>query len=424
MEEMPRQNHFSIMIGLVAGGLCGAAAYFLSQSYPAFQSPLQIFTGYVAEPIGQIFLRLLFMIVIPLVFASLAKGVAHLEIQKLGKIGLKTALYFILVTALTCLIGLVLVNLFKPGVGFDPMAQAKLLETFHGEAQKVATQAKKADFGLETFIHFIPKNPFAAAANTELIPWIVFTLFFGLGLGLLEKEKASWLLKPIDALNDVMVAIVGLIMKMAPIAVFCLLFTVTGKFGWLIIKQLLYYVSVVLFGYLFVLLVVYPLLISFLGKMNPLTFYKKALPVLITAFSTSSSAATLPTTLKITEEELKVSPDIAGFVLPLGTTLNMNGTALFEGVAVLFLAQVFGVELSLGSQLIVLVLAVISAIGAAGVPGGSIPLLALILATVGVPPEGLAIILGVDRILDMGRTVLNVCGDMTAAVYIQKSVKT
>lgn len=421
---MRRQNHFSILLGLVAGALAGIGANFAVAHYPVFKTVLQIFTSYFAEPIGQIFLRLLFMIVIPLVFASLAKGVAHLEIHKLGKIGLKTALYFLSLTILACTIGLFLVNIFKPGVGFDALTQARLLETFQGQAQEAAQKAKVAEFGIQTFIQFIPKNPLQSGANNEMIPWIVFTLFFGLGLGFLEKEKAVWLLKPIDALNDVMVAIVGVIMRMAPLAVFCLLFAITGKFGWLILKQLLYYVSVVFFGYLLVLLVVYPLMILFLGKMKPWEFYKRALPVLVTAFSTSSSAATLPTSIKITEEELKVSPDIAGFVLPLGATLNMNGTALFEGVAVLFLAQVFGIDLTLGQQMIVLILAVVSAIGAAGVPGGSIPLLALILATVGVPPEGLAVILGVDRLLDMGRTVLNVTGDMTAAVYIQKSVKT
>ena len=420
---MPRKNHFNILFGLVAGALAGIGAHFFAGLYPLLLSPLEIITKYIAEPIGQIFLRLLFMVVMPLVFASLAKGVAHLEIHKLGKIGLKTALYFVSVTAIACLIGLFLVNVFKPGIGFDPATQAKLLETFHGEAKAAAAKAEGSTFGIQTFVNFIPKNPLQAGANMEMIPWIVFTLFFGIGLGLIEKEKAGWLLKPIDALNDAMVAIVGIAMRLAPYAVFCLLFSVTSKFGWLIMRQLLYYVVVVFFGYFIHQFVVYSILVRTLGRSNPWTFFRKIVPIMVTAFSTSSSNATLPTTIKVTEEELKVSPDIAGFVLPLGATLNMNGTALFEGVAVLFLAQIFGIHLTLGNQVIVLILAVISAIGAAGVPGGSIPLLALILATVGIPVEGLAIILGVDRILDMGRTVLNVTGDVTAALYIEKSSK-
>ena len=217
-----------------------------------------------------------------------------------------------------------------------------------------------------------------------------------------------------------MIKIIDMAMHLAPYGVFGLIFVITSQFGWGILVQLAMYVFVVLLGLFLHAAVGISALVKVFGRMNPVRFWKAVTAPIVTAFSTSSSMATLPTSIATAEQELDVQPKIAGFVLPLGATMNMNGTSLFEGVTVLFLAQVFGVGLGIGEQIVVVVLAVLTAIGAAGVPGGSLPLMMLVMATVGVPPEGIAIILGVDRILDMSRTTLNVCGDISAAVYVDR----
>jgi DAACS family dicarboxylate/amino acid:cation (Na+ or H+) symporter len=221
--------------------------------------------------------------------------------------------------------------------------------------------------------------------------------------------------------NELMVFIIDLAMKLAPYGVFALIFVVTARFGADVLKQLGFFVATVLIGLCIQLFVVFSMLLRLLGRMNPLTFFRKSWPIAVTAFSTSSSNATLPTSIKVSEESLGIPPPIAGFVLPLGATVNMNGTALFEGVTVLFIAQVFGIHLDLTQQIIVVLMSVLMAVGAAGVPGGSIPLLAIVLRSVGVPPEGIALIIGVDRLPDMCRTVVNVLGDVTAAVFVARS---
>jgi len=237
---------------------------------------------------------------------------------------------------------------------------------------------------------------------------------------MIPREKAQPVIKVLEGIGEAVIAIIDLAMKLAPYGVFALIFVITSQFGWGILQQLSMYVIVVLLGLLLHATVGISLLVRVFGRMSPLRFWKAIESPMITAFSTSSSMATLPTSIATAENRLGVQPKIAGFVLPLGATMNMNGTALFEGVTVLFLAQVFGVDLSLGSQVIVVILSVLTAIGAAGVPGGSLPLMMLVMATVGVPPEGIAIILGVDRILDMSRTTLNVAGDLAASTYIDR----
>jgi len=266
----------------------------------------------------------------------------------------------------------------------------------------------------------VPRNPVAAAANMDMLALIFFSLIFGAALTMIPREKAKPVITLLEGIGEAVIAIINLAMKLAPYGVFALVFVITSQFGWGILQQLSMYVVVVLIGLLLHATVGISFLVKVFGRMSPLKFWKGIEAPIITAFSTSSSMATLPTSIATAEKELGVQPKIAGFVLPLGATMNMNGTALFEGVTVLFLAQVFGVHLSLGAQVIVVVLSVMTAIGAAGVPGGSLPLMMLVMATVGVPPEGIAIILGVDRILDMTRTTLNVSGDISAAVYIDR----
>ena len=314
-----------------------------------------------------------------------------------------------------------MVNTLRPGEGFDPETQRALMERFGGQAEQRASVAGEGRFWPDMLVRMVSRNPIRDAAETQMLPVIVFAILFGLALTMIPRERAEATVKVLDGIGDAMVVIVGFAMRIAPFAVPALIFDVTALFGWEILRHLSFYVIIVLVGYLLHLFGTYSILLTVVARYSPGQFFKKMIPVMITAFSTSSSNATLPTTIKTSEEELGVPSEIAGFVLPLGATTNMNGSSLFASVVVLFVAQVFGVELSLGMQCLVVVLSVFTAVGAAGVPGGAIPLLVVVLETVGVPGEGIAIIIGVDRILDMGRTVVNVTGDATAACFIARS---
>ncbi len=415
--------HTKILLGLLAGAALGVGANLATADRPDANGWVMWFAKYVTDPIGQVFLRMLFMVVVPLVFATLSLGVAQLgDLRKLGRIGLKVFAYFMLVTAIAVTIGLGLVNTIKPGVGFSPDVQARLMESYGGQAQKAQEQASSDQgFGINTFVNIVPRNPIAAAASTDMLAVIFFALIFGVALTLIPREKAEPVTRVLDGLSEAIIKIVGIAMMIAPFAVAALIFSTTARFGWGVLQSLLWYALCVIAGLLIHQFVVYSILVRVFARLNPLTFFRKVTPVMVTAFSTSSSNATLPTTIKTAEEELGVPPQIAGFVLPLGATMNMNGTALFEGVTCVFLAQVFGVHLGIGQQLVVIVLSVLMAVGTAGVPGGSIPLLMIVLNTIGVPPGGIAIILGIDRILDMSRTVPNVTGDITCACYIARS---
>src|SRR6266581_3331529 len=307
-----------------------------------------------------------------------------------------------------------------PGAGLAPEVREQLMTTYRSQAQGLQA-AGSTRFGVETFVNMVPRNPIQAAAGMDLLGVIFFSLVFGAALTLIPEDKARPLLRVLDAVGEAVVKIIDLAMKLAPYGVFGLIFFTTSRFGWGLLRQLGLYVLIVVAGLLIHGTVSLSLLVRLFGGLDPRVFWSRISASIVTAFSTSSSNATLPTNIAVAEEELKIPPEIAGFVLPLGSTMCMNGTALYEGVTVLFLAQVFGVSLALGAQVVVLVLAVITAVGAAGVPGGSLPLLMVVLATVGVPAEGIAIILGVDRILDMCRTTINVCGDLTAAVYVARA---
>ncbi len=408
-----------ILLGLLLGAVCGVAANLLV--VPRAPELVEAANRWLFVPVGQLFLRMLFMVVIPLVFSSLALGVASLgDLKRLGRIGARTMGYFVLVTACSVAIGLVLVNTLRPGEGLPQATREKLLETYRGEAASRIGTAGKAEFGPSLLVNVIPRNPVEAAAKGDMLAVIFFALMFGIGVTKLSAEKKSFWMRLLEGLADVTVVIIEFALRLAPYGVFGLIFSVTSRFGFDILKQLLLFVVTVLAGLTLLVLGVYPILLRFLAKVSPGAFLRKVRPVMVTAFSTSSSSATLPTTIEVSERDLGVPPQIAGFVLPLGATMNMNGTALFEGVACVFLAQVFGIHLSVGQQLFVILLAVLTAIGTAGVPGGSIPLLVLVLTSVGVPAEGIAVIIGVDRLLDMARTVPNVIGDATCAVYVSR----
>lgn len=408
--------HARILAGLLLGAATGVAVNLLAGEDPAVAWVVES----LAEPIGRVWLNALIMVVIPLIVSTVALGVAGLgSLAHVGRIGLLALATFFAVTAVATGVGLVAVGVIKPGASLDPEVTARLMEAYQGQAQGAVGLAQGA-FGINTFVAMVPRNPISAAANGEMLAVIVFALFLGVGLTLVTPDRAEPLLKVLDSVAHAMVAIIGLVMTVAPIAVFALIFSVTARFGFDVLFNLLKYVVTVIGSLTLFLLVGYTLVLRFVAKRRPLEFFSKARIVMLTAFSTSSSNATLPTTLRVTEQELGVPRRIAGFVVPLGATMNMNGTALFEGVTVLFLAQVFGVDLALPQQLVVLLMAVVTAIGVAGVPGGSIPLMMMVLGVVNVPVEGIAIVLGTDRLLDMCRTVVNVTGDMVTATVVDR----
>lgn len=408
-----------ILIALLLGAAAGVAANVAAGGTPG----LAWVVAQVAEPIGRVWLNGLIMVVIPLVISTVAAGVAGLgDLARVGRIGVVTLGAFFSLTVLATLVGLGAVNLVRPGDGLDPQVTARLMEAYRGQAEGAMGLAEGA-LGIETFVRMVPRNPVSAAAGGEMLAVIVFALFLGVGLTIVGRDRAEPLVRVLDSLAHVMVAIIGLVMVAAPVAVFALVFSVTARFGFDVLLNLLKYVGTVIGALAVFLIVAYPLVLRLVARRDPVAFFRHAGVVILTAFSTSSSNATLPTTLRVVEGPLGVPRAIAGFVVPLGATMNMNGTALFEGVTVLFLAQVFGVALTLGQQLIVLLMAVVTAIGVAGVPGGSIPLLMMVLGMVGVPMEGIAIILGTDRLLDMCRTVVNVTGDMVTATVVERMTR-
>jgi len=413
-------RHTKIFIGLILGALTGV----LCNMFFSTSTLLLFFQQYFTDPLGKIFLNFLIMMVVPLVFASLALGVAQIgDLKKLGRIGFKTISYFFVVTTLAVAIGLALVNLIRPGDYLPDVTKTQLLESYKGQASELKSASENTEFGVQTLVNIVPRNPIAAIAkpNPDMLALIFFSLMIGIALTVISKTKAEPLIKILEGINDVTVVIINIAMKLAPFGVFALIFGVTSRFGFDLLVALSMYVITVLAGLAIHLIGSFSFLIKVYAKYNPLKFFKKIETVMLTAFSTSSSSATLPTTISVSQTNLGIPQQVSGFVLPLGATMNMNGTALFEGVTVLFLAQVFGIELSFGMQLIVVLMSVLTAIGSAGVPSGSIPLLVMVMVMVGIPAEGIAIILGVDRILDMCRTVLNVTGDITCAAYITKA---
>lgn len=411
--------HTKILLGLVVGAVVGIAA---NQILGGDHAAVAFANKYIAGPVGQIFLRLLFMIVIPLVFASIVLGVAGLgDLRRVGRVGGKTLAYFLASTALAATVGLIAVSVVRPGEQIDRTTAEELRTEFAGDASSRVEAAASTDFGVNTIVNMFTRNPVKSAVDLDLLGLITFALIFGAALTLIAAERAKPMLSWLEALQDVVIKIVGMAMRLAPYGVTALIFGVTSRFGFHLLKPLGAYVLVVIGALLIHVLVNLSLILRFLVGVNPFLFFRRIRAALVTAFSTSSSSATLPTALAVAEQNLGIPPSIAGFVLPLGSTMNMNGTSLFEGITVLFLAQVFGVNLDLGQMVVVMVMAVLTAVGAAGVPGGSIPLLVTILAMFGIPPEGIAIILGVDRILDMSRTTVNVCGDLIAAGFVAKS---
>lgn len=378
-------------------------------------------TANVTGPIGQIFLRLLFMLVLPLLFSALVVGVAEMgDLGALGRVGWKTLAMTVVISTIAVLIGLGLVNVVRPGDGVDPeLAQRLLSEGAEGARGIVENAPESVQLG-QFLLDLIPQNVFAAASANLALPVMVFALLFGIGLVLAKSPAADQLQLALTGMFEVMMKLIGLVIKLAPLAIACLMFNLTALFGWDLLLRLAAFVGVALAAMALHMFVVYPVCVLLLARRNPIAFFAQVREPIVVAFSTASSNATLPVSLRAAETELKLPRRISRFVLTVGATANQNGTALFEGVTVLFLAQFFGIDLSLSQQVMVMLICILGGIGTAGVPAGSLPVIAMILGMVGVPPEGIGLILGVDRFLDMCRTTLNVTGDLVVAATVSR----
>ena len=419
MSEVARKG-LSLQWQMLAGFVIGLTAGLIAYTTARDAAWVEFVTTFITGPIGQVFLRLLFMLVIPLLFSALVVGISEMgEIKSLKRVGLRTLAYTILVSAIAVAVSLVTVNLLQPGSGVDKAAANAMLADSAGKAGEIVQKGAEQPSGIDAFINIVPNNLVEAmGSNSAILSVMFFALFFGIGLLLTDTPAARTLQRGFQGLFDVTMRLIMIVIKLAPIAVACFMFNLAAVFGWDLLIRLSAYVGTVLVALGIQMFIVFPVLLAWLGKKSPLLFFRQTQEASLMAFSTASSNATLPTSLRVAETKLKLPPRISRFVLTIGATANQNGTAMFEGVTVLFLAQFFGIDLSLSQQLMVMAVCILGGIGTAGVPAGSLPVVALILAMVGINPEAIALVLGVDRFLDMCRTTLNVVGDLVAAQVI------
>lgn len=404
MKKLPL--HTKIFIGLFLGVIAGLAFGPKARSI---------------EFVGTIFIRLITMVVVPLVFFSLTLGTASLgDIKKLGRIGLKTFLYFTLTTALAITVGLLAANLLQPGTGLDDQVKQELLKNYQQAAETRISAVQDKPSLISVLVNIVPTNPIKAMAEGEMLQVIFLALIFGLCLSLITPEKSRPILQFFEGVNEAVLQVVNLVMKFAPYGVLALLASIVGQFGLGILVTLLKYALVTILGLAFHGLVVDGLLVKFLGGLKPGRFFSRTSDAMLIAFSTSSSNAAIPVALECLDN-LKVKKEYSSFVVPLGATINMDGTALYQGVAAVFIAQIYGLQLSLAAQATIVLMAILASIGTAGVPGAGMIMLAMVLKQIGIPLEGVALILGVDRLLDMCRTTVNMIGNMAASAIIHRS---
>jgi len=414
--------HTRILWGLILGVLSGLAAHKICGDESV---PLGNFIRNVTEPVGQLFLRLLLMVVVPLIFSSLVLSIVNLKsLKTFGRLGLRSFVACLVISTISVAIGLGLANTIKPGTRINPELATRLQTRFAAETEKQVTQIKAATT-VETPMArlvktLVPSNIFSSLASDppNLIHIMFFAVAFGSALMLLSPEQSKPLVQCFEAISMLCGKLVNGIMWLAPFAVVALVFNNTARYGAELLLALGWFVVTVLIGLCLHMFGVYSIVLRVFAGTNPLDFFKRIKVVILTAFSTSSSTATLPTTLKASEENLKIPKKIGDFVLTVGATANQNGTALYEGVTVLFLAQLAGVPLSFADQIGIAYLAILASLGTAGVPSGSIPFIALVLSSYNINPAYIAIILGVDRFLDMCRTTVNVAGDLVVASYV------
>ncbi|MDN3687829.1 dicarboxylate/amino acid:cation symporter [Cyclobacterium jeungdonense] len=413
--------HTQIIIGLVLGLIVGLAVVKLGISPD--------FTLNYIKPVGTIFINGLKMIAVPLVLASLIVGVSNLgDISKLSRIGGKTILTYIFTTALSVSVGLIIVNIFNPGKSLPVETRDNLMSLYTETADSKTLQAEelKQQSPLQPLVDMVPENIFQATTeNASMLQVVFFAIIVGIALIQIPKSKAAPVIAFFDGLNDVIIKIVGFIMILAPYGVFALMASliveITGDnpgSALELLLALLKYSLVVLGGLAFMTLVTYPIILKSFTKVRYQDFFKAIRPAQLLAFTTSSSSATLPVTMKQVEEEIGVSEEVSSFVLPLGATINMDGTSLYQGVAAVFIAQALGMDLSITQQLLIVMTATLASIGTAGVPGAGIIMLIIVLESIGVPAAGIALILAPDRILDMFRTIVNVTGDAMVCTVV------
>lgn len=413
----PRKLNLQILIGLAVGTGGGVI---LDASFPHSRA-LELAVKYVAEPAGQIFLRALLMVVVPLVFTTLVVGIAGLgDVRRLGRLGVRTLALFLSTTILAAGLGLLVVRIVRPGTLITPETRDQLVATFAPEAASTIEAAGRG-LGVETFVNIVPRNPVAAAANGDLIAVIFFTIVFGIAVLQLPERYRRPLVETFEAAAQAIMGMINLGMRIAPYGIGALAFAVTARLGLDILGPLLLYAAAVLGGLVVYQFGVFGLMLRYIARVPPLEFFKRVRLPMLTAFSTASSSATLPTTMRTAEDELGVKREISGFVLPLGATLHMNGTAFYEAITIMFLAQSFGITLTPGTQALVVIFTALTAVGAAGVPAGAIPLVVVLLEAVGIPGESIALIFGVEPILEMARTSTNVTGDLFASLAISRS---
>ena len=426
MSEPRIPLHVKILVGLVLGGISGyLARTFLSTSNP---DALKVFIDTVAKPAGDIFLALLFMIVVPLVFSALVMGMQELgQARRFGRVGGLSLALTVVLSLIACSIALIGVNVIKPGYAIAPAQREALIAKYEDKekAEKSLEAAKKVAED-PPILGIIPKNPFkemGRALEGGLLPLMFFALVFGAALAGVEEEKARPLRDFFASLFETSQRVIGFAMAIAPVAVFFLVFRSIAELGTDLLSALFVYVLTVLGLLSLHLFGVYSLFLRVVARRNPLEFFRQMRTTMLTAFATSSSNATLPTALRAAEEEVGLQKDVSSFVLTVGATANQNGTALYEGVTILFLAQLFGRDLGIEEQIRVLGLTVVASIGTAGIPSASLPFIATVLVSLRLPAESIGLILGIDRILDMSRTVLNVTGDMTIAACVDRLAK-
>jgi Na+/H+-dicarboxylate symporter len=416
-----------ILLGLLGGAVAGALTLLVGAGSPAVLEAARSFSVTFLDPIGQVFLRLLFFVVMPLVFASLAAGVSQLgDLARLGPLSVRTFTLFFLNMSIACALGLLMMNVLQPGAVIDGDTKSRLVAEYGDASGKlIEKQAAQPDMSLQTVVDmFMPRNLIGAitghdrATLGEVLPLILFAILVGAAAIQLGGRRREQLQSGLELVSELMTGIVRFALRLAPYAVPAMIYSVVVKVGWDILIALGLFVVGCLAVMVLHLFGTMSLWLKLFSRYRPLDFWRRIRPVLVTAFSTSSSSATLPAALASARDELGIRPTTAGFVLPLGTTMNMAGTALYEGCVVLFVAQVFGIPLDLGQQLTLLLLAVLGAVAAAGIPGGSLPIIAGLLITFGIPPEGIGIVLGADRLLDMTRTMVNVGADMATTAVV------
>ncbi len=384
-----------IFIGLIAGIIVGFA----------FIGHVEAAEKYI-KPFGTLFLNLIKFIVVPIVLFSIISGVISLgDIKKVGSIGVRTILYYICTTAVAVIVGLALANLFKGF--FIQISTTNLKYT-----------AKAAPSFIETIINIFPKNIIEPMSGAIMLQIIVIALFFGFGI-ILAGEKGKVAADVIHSFNEVSMQIMGLIIKLSPLGVFCLIVPVIAKNGPSVLGSMAMVLLVAYIGYILHTLIIYSASVKVFAQLSPFAFFKNMMPAIVMAFSSASSVGTLPLNMECTEK-MGAKKEIASFVLPLGATINMDGTAIYQGVCTIFIASCYGISLSLSQQLVVILTATLASIGTAGVPGAGMIMLAMVLQSVGLPTEGIALVAGIDRIFDMGRTVVNITGDAACTMVVSR----